>query len=41
MLRQKVGLARMELKGRNMKILVCDDNYETVQKISDLIREHW
>lgn len=40
MLRQKVGLARMELKGRNMKILVCDDNYETVQKISDLIREH-
>ncbi len=40
MLRQKVGLARMELKGSNMKILVCDDNYDTVQKISDLIREH-
>ena len=37
MLRQKAGLARIRLEGAHMEVLVCDDNYEIVEKISNIV----
>ena len=37
MLRQKAGLDRIRLEGAHMEVLVCDDNYETVEKISNIV----